>query len=56
MKVEVLQHSDTSAKEAAAFIEEHTDITVVQVIGGVIVLYLPADEEKYQRYSNELPR
>ena len=56
MKVQVLQNSDTSAKEAAAFIEEHTDITVVQVIGGVIVLYLPADEEKYQRYSNELPR
>ncbi len=56
MKVQVLQNSSMTAKEAAAFIEEHSEITVVQVIGKVLVLYLPADEEKYQRYSTELPR
>lgn len=56
MKVQVLQNSSMTAKEAAAFIEENSDIAVVQVIGKVLVLYLPAEEEKYQRYSKELPR
>ena len=56
MKVQVLQNADIKAKDAAAFIEEHSDITVVQVIGRVLVLYLPAEEEKYQRYSHILPK
>lgn len=56
MKVQVLQNASIKAKEAAKFIEEHSDIQVAQVIGKVIVLYLPADEENYQRYSSELPR
>jgi RNA-binding protein len=56
MKVQVLQNSSMTPKEAADFIEEHSDITVVQVIGKVLVLYLPAEEEKYQRYSSELPK
>lgn len=56
MKVQILQNADISAKEAATFIEEHSDITVVQVIGKVLVLYLPATEEKYQRYSKNLPK
>ena len=56
MKVQVLQNATITAKEAAAFIEENSDMTVVQVIGKVIVLYLPATEEKYQKYSLELPK
>ena len=56
MKVQVLQNASMAPKEAAEFIEEHSDITVVQVIGKVLVLYLPAQEEKYQRYSTELPQ
>lgn len=56
MKVQVLQNASITAKEAAAFIEEHSDITVVQVIGHVLVLYLPAEEEKYQKYSTRLPK
>lgn len=56
MKVQVLQNSSMTAKEAAVFIEDHSDITVVQVIGKVLVLYLPAEEEKYQRYSTKLPK
>lgn len=56
MKVHILQNASMEPKEAAAFIEEHSDITVVQVIGKVLVLYLPAQEEKYQRYSKELPK
>lgn len=56
MKVQVLQNAAVTAKEAAAFIEENSEITVVQVIGKVLVLYLPATEEKYQKYSLELPK
>lgn len=56
MKVNLLQSASMEPKEAAAFIEEHSDITVVQVIGKVLVLYLPATEEKYQKYSTELPK
>lgn len=56
MKVQVLQNSSMTAKEAAAFIEENSEINVVQVIGKVLVLYLPADDETYQRYSSELPK
>lgn len=56
MKVQVLQNATITTKEAAAFIEDNSDITVVQVIGKVIVLYLPATEEKYQKYSLELPK
>lgn len=55
MKVQVLQNSSMTPKEAAEFIEEQSEITVVQVIGKVLVLYLPAEEEKYQRYSQEMP-
>lgn len=55
MKVQLLQNTNVTPKEAAEFIEEHSEITVVQVIGNVLVLYLPAEEEKYQKYSLELP-
>ncbi len=56
MKVQLLQNANMKAKEAAAFIEEHSEITVVQVIGRVLVLYLPAEDETYQRYSKDLPK
>lgn len=55
MKVQLLQNTNVTPKEAAEFIEAHSEITIVQVIGNVLVLYLPAEEEKYQRYSSELP-
>ena len=56
MKVQILQNATIEPKEAALFIEEQSDITVVQVIGKVLVLYLPATEDKYKKYSTELPR
>lgn len=55
MKVQLLQNASMTRKEVAAFIEEHSEITVVQIIGNVLVLYLPASEEKYQKYSTQLP-
>ncbi len=56
MKVNILQNASIEPKEAATFIEENSDITVVQVIGKVLVLYLPATEDKYKKYSTELPK
>lgn len=56
MKVQILQNATIEPNEAALFIEEHSDITVVQVIGKVLVLYLPATEDKYKKYSTELPK
>ncbi|MDN6196134.1 MAG: ribosome assembly RNA-binding protein YhbY [Atopostipes suicloacalis] len=55
IKVQILQNATITTKEAAKFIEEHSEITVVQIIGRVLVLYLPAEEEKYRRYSNKFP-
>lgn len=55
IKVQILQNATINTKEAAEFIQEHSDITVVQIIGHVLVLYLPAEEEKYRRYSNKFP-
>lgn len=55
IKVQILQNASISTKEAAEFIEKHSEITVVQIIGHVLVLYLPAKEEKYERYSDKYP-
>lgn len=56
MKVQLLQNTDVEPKEAKAFIEESSNINVVQVIGKVLVLFKPSTKEKYQTYSTRLPR
>ncbi len=56
MKVQLLQNTEWTAVEAVEFIEEHSDITVVQKIGKVLVLFKPSKKEKYQRYSSRLPK
>ncbi|HAJ69781.1 MAG: ribosome assembly RNA-binding protein YhbY [Alkalibacterium gilvum] len=56
MKVQLLQNTDWTASEAVAFIEENSDITVVQKVGKVLVLYKASDKEKYQRYSSRMPK
>lgn len=56
MKVQLLQNTDWTASEAVDFIEENSDITVVQKIGRVLVLFKPSEKEKYQRYSSRLPK
>lgn len=55
MKVQLLQNTDVEPKEAKAFIEENSNINVVQVIGKVLVLFKPSTKEKYQTYSTKLP-
>lgn len=56
MKVQLLQNTEWTTAEAKEFIEEHSDINVVQTIGKVLVLFKRADEEKYQYYSSKLPK
>ncbi|EXJ22869.1 RNA binding protein [Alkalibacterium sp. AK22] len=56
MKVQLLQNTEWTAKEAKAFIEEVSGITVVQTIGKVLVLFKEAEEDKYRRYSSRLPK
>ncbi|WP_161877778.1 ribosome assembly RNA-binding protein YhbY [Alkalibacterium sp. MB6] len=56
MKVQLLQNTDLTTTEAAAFIEAHSSIQVVQKIGKVLVLYKPSTQEKYQWYSSRLPK
>lgn len=56
MKVQLLQNTLWEPKEAAEFIEEHSDINIVQVIGKVLVLFKPSSKEKYQRYSSRIPK
>ncbi|OJF96500.1 ribosome assembly RNA-binding protein YhbY [Alkalibacterium sp. 20] len=56
MKVQLLQNTDWTASEALTFIEENSEIIVVQKIGKVLVLFKPSEDEKYQRYSSRLPK
>lgn len=56
IKVNVQQGSEWSAKELASFIEEHSNITVPQVIGKTVLLYEEAKDAKYVKYSLELNR
>ncbi|PWG01026.1 ribosome assembly RNA-binding protein YhbY [Levilactobacillus bambusae] len=51
IKINLQQAADVTTKETQAFIEENTPIEVVQSIGRVLVLYLPASDEANQRYS-----
>ena len=37
-------------------VQTHSDITVVQTIGRTLVLFLPAQEDKYKRISVELAK
>ncbi len=51
VKVKILQNSDESIEEAAAFIADRIDAAVVQLIGKTAVLYRPSSKEKYQVLS-----
>ncbi|KRM57401.1 ribosome assembly RNA-binding protein YhbY [Secundilactobacillus malefermentans] len=52
IKINLLQNADATTAEAKSYIEENSNIQVVQVIGRVLVLYLPAKEEEYQKLSS----
>lgn len=56
VKISLQQSADNSAKDVAEFIQSHSDITVAQTIGRTLVLFLPAQEDKYKRISVELAK
>ncbi|QEA33841.1 ribosome assembly RNA-binding protein YhbY [Leuconostoc carnosum] len=56
VKISLQQSADESSTEVADFIQTHSDITVVQTIGRTLVLFLPAQEDKYKRISVELAK
>ena len=56
VKISLQQGADDSAKDVEEFIQSHSDITVAQTIGRTLVLFLPAQEDKYKRISVELAK
>lgn len=53
-KVNILQNAMVEDEEVIAFIEENTDIQVVQKIGHVLVLFKQADKKDDRSYSLEV--
>ncbi|MDN2649940.1 ribosome assembly RNA-binding protein YhbY [Leuconostoc lactis] len=56
IKISIQQSADDSAQAVADFIQSHSDITIAQVIGRTLVLYLPAQEDKYKKISVALAK
>ncbi|KRO04382.1 RNA-binding protein [Levilactobacillus paucivorans] len=52
IKINLQQSADVTVDETKAFIEDNTNIQVVQTIGRVLVLYRPATDEENQRISS----
>ncbi|CAM3081383.1 YhbY family RNA-binding protein [Lactiplantibacillus plajomi] len=56
IKINILQNADVTTADVKAAVESHTPITVVQTIGRVLVLYLPASHEDDRHYSLEVEK
>ncbi|MFD1549962.1 ribosome assembly RNA-binding protein YhbY [Levilactobacillus fuyuanensis] len=52
IKINLQQSAEATVEETKTFIEQGTDIQVVQTIGRVLVLYRPATNEENQRISS----
>ncbi|KRK35363.1 hypothetical protein FD07_GL001431 [Levilactobacillus parabrevis ATCC 53295] len=52
IKINLQQSAEATVEETKNFIEQGTDIQVVQTIGRVLVLYRPATNEENQRISS----
>jgi len=55
-KVNILQNALVEYEEVIAFIEDNTDIQVVQKIGHVLVLFKQADKRDNRSYSLEVTK
>lgn len=51
IKVNILQNSDVDVKEVQSFIEDNSDIQVIQTIGRVLVLFKQSDQESLRNLS-----
>lgn len=54
IKVNILQNSLVDEAEVQEFVENNSDIQVVQIIGHVLVMYRRASKPKYRKISEEL--
>ena len=55
-KVNILQNALVEDEEVIAFIEDNTDIQVVQKIGHVLVLFKQANKRDNRSYSLEVTK
>ena len=55
-KVAILQNSDVDVVTAKAFIEEQTDIQVVQTIGHTLVLFGESHDKENRHYSVDVQK
>ncbi|EEU31143.1 RNA-binding protein, YhbY family [Limosilactobacillus coleohominis 101-4-CHN] len=51
IKVNILQNADVTTDEVRDYIESHSDIDVVQVIGRVLVLFKESDQPEFRNVS-----
>ncbi|MDM8266626.1 ribosome assembly RNA-binding protein YhbY [Limosilactobacillus pontis] len=56
IKVNILQNADVTTAELKDFIEQHTDIQVVQSIGRVLVLFKVSANEDLRELSDRVAR
>lgn len=56
MKVNILQNSEVTTKEVQAYIEDHSNIQVVQTIGRVLVLFKVAKDPARRDLSERVRR
>lgn len=56
IKVNILQNADVTADEVKSFIEDRTDIQVVQVIGRVLVLFKVSANRDMRTLSNQVAK
>ncbi|UQS85275.1 ribosome assembly RNA-binding protein YhbY [Apilactobacillus apisilvae] len=54
IKINIQQNADEDVDDVKSFIEENSDINVVQTIGKTLLLFMPASKEKFQNYSVEV--
>ena len=56
IKVNILQNADVTTAELKDFIEQHTDIQVVQSIGRVLVLFKVSANKELRELSDRVAR
>lgn len=56
IKVNILQNADVTTAELKDFIEQHTDIQVVQSIGRVLVLFKVSANKNLRELSDRVAR
>lgn len=54
IKVSIQQNSTIGVEDVKMYIEENSDINVVQTIGRILVLFKPSSDDDYQTLSKEV--